>query len=209
MAEIKVLSLRDIGWALLATTGVFLVSAFITQYFGRFPPPTDPLEQLTLIATDRFGWPAQAILFPVCHVAVAILFGVIAVRLPEGLPRPLGIAAALLFGAGALLWLPISLDRLRIFREAAELIRTYDPAAPPTVFQTTGLFWPHTLAILAAIGLMGAALALGGVLPTLGWVVVGLAIIGGGAGILTIRDWPPFLSYVFLLVLAIGLWRAR
>lgn len=200
-------AVRGLGWALLAATLLFLVVAFITKYFGRFPLPTDPLEQLTLIATDPFGWPAQAILFPVCHIALTVVFGLLATRLPEGLPRWLGIAAAVLFGIGALLWLPISLDRLRVFREAPELIRLYNPASPPAVFQETGVFWPHTVAILSAIGLMGGALALAGLLPTLGWVVAGLAAIGGGAGILLMRDWPPFLSYVIVLVLAIGVLR--
>ncbi|GAB4263058.1 MAG: hypothetical protein Kow0080_01000 [Candidatus Promineifilaceae bacterium] len=152
MADNSIPSLRRTGWALLAATLLFLVAAFITKYFGRFPLPTDPLEQLTLIATDSFGWPAQAILFPLCHVAVAVVFGLLAARLPQGLPRWLGMAAALLFGIGALLWLPISLDRLRLFREAPELIRLYNPASPPVVFNDTGVFWFHTIAILAAIG---------------------------------------------------------
>lgn len=207
MDESMTLSTRGIGWALLGVVGLFLFAAFITKYFNHFPLPTDPLEQLTLIATDPFGWPAQAILFPLCHVAVTLLFWQVATRLPVGLPRWLGIGAAVLFGIGALLWLPTSLDRLRVFREAPELIRLYNPASPPPIFIDVGVFWPHTVAVLAAIGLMGGALALGGVLPTLGWVIVGLAVFGGGAGILLMRDWPPFLSYVILLVLAIGLIR--
>ena len=205
MVDDSIHSLRGTSWALLAATLVFLIAAFITKYFGHFPLPSDPLEQLTLIATDPFGWPVQAILFPVCHAALTVVFGLLAARLPEGLPRWLGIAAAVLFGIGALLWLPISGDRLRVFREAPELTRLYNPATPPVVFNDTGVFWPHTVAILAAIGLMGGALALGGVLPTLGWVIVGLAVVGGGAGVLLMRDWPPFLSYVILLVLAVGL----
>lgn len=199
-------SIRGLGWALLSSVLLLLFAASIAKFF-RYRP-SDPLEQLTLIATDPFGWPTQAILFPIAHLATTIVFGLPAAQLPAGLPRWLGIAAAVLFGIGALLWLPISLDRLRLFREAPELIRLYNPAAPPVVFNDTGIFWPHTFAILAAIGLMGAALALGGLLPTLGWVVVGLVIVGGGAGILLMRDWPPFLSYVILLVLAIGLVRS-
>jgi hypothetical protein len=87
------------------------------------------------------------------------------------------------------------------------MLRTFDPAAPPQIFGDSGVFWPHTFCVLAAVGLMGAALALGDVLPILGWWVAGLALIGGGGGILLMRDWPPFFSYVFLLVMAIGLVR--
>ncbi len=207
MVNASMLPLRGIAWALLGVTFVFLVAAFITKYFGRFPLPTDPLEQLKLIATDPVGWPAQAILFPVVHLAVTVIYGLLAVGLPTGLPRWLGIGATLLFAAGTLLWLPISLDRLRVFQAAPDLIRLYKPSAPSAIFHDMGVFWPHTLCILAAIGLMGSALAVGGVLPTVGWVVAGLAIIGGGAGILIMQDWPPFFSYVILLVMAIGLVR--
>lgn len=207
MADDPILSVRGTGWVLLAAIVVFLVAAFVAAYFRRFPLPTDPLEQLTLIATDSLGWPAQAILFPIVHLAVTVVFGLLVVHLPEGLPRWLGITATVLFGIGALLWLPISLDRLRLFREADELIRLYNPASPPALFQDTGIFWPHTAAILAAIGLMGMTLALGGVLPALGWLIAGLAVLGGGAGVLFMRDWPPFMSYTILLVMAIGLLR--
>ena len=105
--------------------------------------------------------------------------------------------------------MPISADWLRLSAQAPELIRNFNPANPPEVFRNTLVFWPHTLCILAAIGLMGGALALGSVLPRLGWVVTGLAVVGGGAGILIMRDWPPFFSYVFLLVMAIGLIRVH
>ena len=47
----------------------------------------------------------------------------------------------------------------------------------------------------------------GGVLPTLGWVIAGLGGLGLVAGPLILRDWPPFVSYIFLLVMAIGLIR--
>ena len=49
------------------------------------------------------------------------------------------------------------------------MIRTFDPGAPPPVMLNSWEFWPHTLCVLAAIALMGAALARGGVLPTLVW----------------------------------------
>ncbi len=54
------------------------------------------------------------------------------------------------------------------------------------------VFWPHTLCMLAGIGLMGAALALAGALPLLGWVVAGLAVTGALTGLFVMHDWPPF-----------------
>ncbi|MBP7964606.1 MAG: hypothetical protein KBG20_19200 [Caldilineaceae bacterium] len=198
---------RTTGIWLLTTVIIFLIGAFSAAYFRSWPLPSTPLDQLTVIANDRLGWTAQAVIFPLGFVATAAIFGFMAGRLSAALPRWLGIAATLVFVAGALLWLPISIDRLRLGAQAAEMIRTFDPASPPEVFRNSGTFWPHTLCVLAALGLMGSALALGGVLPTLGWVIAGLGGLGLVAGPLILRDWPPFVSYIFLLVMAIGLIR--
>ncbi len=70
------------------------------------------------------------------------------------------------------------------------------------------MFWPYTFAALAGVGLMGAAKALAGVLPTLGWIVARLAVAGALVGAFVMHDWPPFMSYVILLVLSIGLIRS-
>lgn len=201
-------SLRLAGFVLLATGILFMIGASAAAYFRRFPLPTDPLEQLTLIANDRIGWSAQAIIFPICFVAVAVVFGWMAMQLPAGWPRWLAVAATLASVAALLLWLPISANRLQLAAQAAERIASYDPAAPPEVFRNTGTFWPYTFAALAGIGLMGAALALAGVLPTLGWVVAGLTVAGALVGAFVMHDWPPFMSYVILLVMAIGLIRS-
>ena len=202
----QLISFRLTGIALLVTVFVFLIGAFSAAYF-RSMPPSDPRQQLTLIANDPIGWTAQAIIFPVAFLATAIIFGYIAMRLPEPWPRWLALAATLLFVAGFLLWIPISVGRLQLGAQAAELLRTFDASAPINVNIGGWSFWPQALSVLTAIGLMGAALALGGVLPTLGWWVAGLGVLGLVAAPLILRDWPPFVSYIFLLVMAIGLLR--
>lgn len=199
---------RTAGIALLAVCILFMIGASVAAYFRRFPIPTDPLEQLTLIANDRAGWTAQAVIFPVCFLAFTIIFGWIAAQLPAGSARWLAIAAALAAGAALLLWLPISADRLRLGTHAAEMIAAYDPTAPSEVFRDTGTFWPYTFCALASVALLGAALALAGVLPVLGWIVAALALVGALTGTFVMHDWPPFLSYVILMVLSIGLIRA-
>ena len=199
---------RTAGIALLAVCILFMIGASVAAYFRRFPIPTDPLEQLTLIANDRAGWTAQAVIFPVCFLAFTIIFGWMAAQLPAGSARWLAIAAALAAGAALLLWLPISADRLRLGTHAAEMIAAYDPTAPSEVFRDTGTFWPYTFCALASVALLGAALALAGVLPVLGWIVAALALVGALTGTFVMHDWPPFLSYVILMVLSIGLIRA-
>lgn len=206
-APMELPSFRSAGIALLAVSILFMIGASTAAYFRRFPLPTAPLDQLTLIANDRIGWSAQAIIFPICFLAVAIIFGWMATQLPGQWPRRLAIGATALSGAALLLWLPISIDRLQLGARAAAMIASYDPAALPEVFRNAGTFWPYTFCALAGIALMGAALALAGVLPTLGWIVAALAVLGAVAGALMMRDWPPFMSYVILLVLSIGLIR--
>ena len=114
--------------------------------------------------------------FPVVYAGTTIVFfGWMAAQLSLTWPRWLAIGATLLFAVGFLLWLPISIDRLRLASDASELIENYDPAAPPDLMAVS-TFWAHTYCVLAAIALMGAALALGSVLPTLGWIVAGIAV---------------------------------
>lgn len=199
---------RPLGIALLATAIVFMVGASSAAYFRQWPLPATPLEKLTVIANDQVGWTAQAIIFPVVYLATAVLFALIAARLPGSGPRWLAVAATLLFFAGFLCWLVISIDRLQLGAKAAELIRTYDPAAPPEVMVNfSWVFWANTLCILAALALMGTALAVAGVLPTLGWVVMGTAVASAIIGTLIWGDWPPFMSYIIVLILAVGLVR--
>lgn len=196
---------RVLGTALLVAAIVFLAGAFVADYF-RLPIPTEPLEKLQRIANDRLGWTAQAIIFPVVYLATAVIFALIAANLPN--TRGLASAAALLFAVGFLCWLPISIERLQLGARAAELLRTYDPAASPEVMVNfSWVFWANTLCILAALALMGTALALAGVLPTLGWVVMGTAVASAVIGAFIWGDWPPFMSYLIVLVLAIGLMR--
>lgn len=196
---------RSLGTALLVTVIVFMVGAFAADYF-RLPIPTEPLEKLQRIANDRTGWTAQAIIFPVAFLATAVLFALIAAKLPHS--RWLAVGAVLFLVVGFLFWLPISIGRLQLGAKAAELISTYDPTTPPEVMvNRSWLFWANTLCILAALALMGAALAMVGVLPTLGWVVMAMAVASAIIGALIWGDWPPFMSYVIVLVLAIGLMR--
>lgn len=201
-------SLRPAGVTLLVTVALFLVGAWVAAYFRQWPLPATPQEKLTLIANDRIGWTAQALIFPVCFLAVAIIFGRIAPRLPGGWPRKLAVAATVASMAALLLWLPITVNRLYLGAQAAALLAGTDPNASLPVLVNADTFWAYTVAALAGIGLMGAALALAGALPVLGWVAAGLCAAGALAAAFVLHDWPPFMSYLILLILAIGLTRS-
>lgn len=197
--------LRPAGVALLLTVALFMVGAWAAAYFRQWPLPATPQEKLSLIANDRIGWTVQAIIFPVCFLAVAIIFGWIAQQLPGGWPRRLAVAATIASVAALLLWLPITMNRLHLGDQAATLLAGHDGNAPLPVLINADTFWAYTVAALAGIALMGAALALAGVLPMLGWVVVGLCVSGALTAAFVLHDWPPFVSYLILLILAIGL----
>jgi hypothetical protein len=110
-----------------------------------------------------------------------------------------------LFVAGFLFWLPLSINRIHYWPKAVELLQNYDPDHPVDVNFGGSTFWQHTVSILLAIALMSGALALSSILPILGWIVSGLAVVGLLVGTLLWHDWPPFLNYLLLLALAIGL----
>lgn len=199
---------RVAGVAMLAGTLLMLIGAFSTAYFRRMPP-TDPLEQLQVIAGDAVGWTAQAIVFPVAMAVVAVSFGLTAMQLPGSPARWLAIAATTLSAVACLLWIPISVARLQLLDAAPALIASFDANSPPRVMiGNQGLFWLYTALTLASISLLGVALALGGVLPRMGWIVAGLAALClVVVAPLVLRDWPPFMSYLLTLALAVALLR--
>ncbi|MCA9875962.1 MAG: hypothetical protein KC441_19955 [Anaerolineales bacterium] len=196
--------MRTLGIELLVLVIIFMIGAGVAAYFRKFPHDS-PREQLQLIANDRWGWTAQAIIFPVVFAATAVLFLIMARQLPAGWPRWLGLVAAGLFALGFLLWMPISIRRMRYWSRAVTLLENYDSELPVDVNIGGRTFWPHTVSVLLAIAFMGSALAVGGTLPILGWIVGILAMGGLLVGTLLWHDWPPFINYLLLLILAIGL----
>jgi hypothetical protein len=135
---------------------------------------------------------------------MTIIFGVISNRIGNGSVYWLAIVATFLSGAACLLWLPISINRLYLGSQAADFISNYDPSSPlPTVINFN-TFWLYTFCALGGIGLMGVALATGSILPKAGWTVAILTLVGMLVAVFW-EDWPPFMSYIILLVLAIGL----
>ncbi len=196
--------MHTLGIILLMLVILFMIGAGAAAYFRTWPH-SGPEEQLRLIATDRLGWTAQAVIFPLVFVATALLFFALAQRLPAGGPRWLGWGATVLLAASALLWLPISINRIRFWATAVALLAQWEADRPVEVNFGLQTFWAHTSAILLAITLMGAALAWSQFLPITGWLLAGLALASLFTAHLVWHDWPPFLNYLLLLLLAIAL----
>ena len=196
--------MRLFGITLLVIVIIFMIGAFAAAYFRKFPH-SSPQESLRLIVNDRTGWMAQAIIFPLMFGGTAVLFLLLALQLSGGTSRWLGLIAAVLFTAGFFFWLPLSIGRINYWPKAVELLQNYNPNHPVDVNFGGSTFWQHTVSVLLAIALMSAALALGSILPILGWIVAALAVAGLLVSTLFWHDWPPFFNYLLLLVLAIGL----
>ncbi len=203
-------SLRLVGVVMGIGSLLFTVAAFTTAYFRRIPP-TDPLEQLLVIAGDPVGWTAQAILFPIAMAIIAASFALAAAALPATPAKTVAILAAVLSAIACLVWIPISISRLQLLGAAPALIASFDASSPPQVMSgDRGWFWAYTIVTLVSMILIGAALALGGALPRLGWIVAGLAALSLlVVAPFVMRDWPPFMSYLFTLAMAIGLLRSH
>ena len=199
--------LRYAGQVLCGGAVVFMIGAFSAAYF-RGQPPADTLEKLRLIAGDPIGWTAQAILFPIAMAIVAGAFGLIAARMTPRQAQRIAIASAALSVVACLLWLPISVMRLQLGSASAGMLQTFDARTTQIALQSF-TFWPYTAATLLSLALMGAALALGGVLRRLGRVVAALAALCLCVVAPLWGDWPPFFSYLFTLALSIGLIRSR
>lgn len=193
------------GTLLTAGSATVLVGAGLPR--SRVFTSSTRREQLQHIAARKWGWTAQAYLFPVGFGAVAAGLAV-AAAMPElsGHPaRRLARMAAQNGAAAAILWVPISRERLRTGENVDLLLARADtePDAP-----TSPTFWPYTTSAVGAAGLLGAAFAWSGVARRAG------AAVAAGAGIALgvmprIGDWPPFATYLLTLPLGIALLRRQ
>lgn len=194
---------RTVAGALLTGGSLLVLVAAGLPDWRVFTSP-DRHAQLEAVAARRWGWTAQAVLFPTA-------FGLVGAGLASAAPlrqlrrrrraRLLARLAALLGGASALLWVPISVERLRTGARVDELL-----ARPPEELSAprSPTFWPYTACAVGATGCLGAALAWSGISRRTGTTVAALA---GGALVTMplLGDWPPFATYLMVLPLGIAL----
>jgi hypothetical protein len=169
----------------------------------------DPLEKLQGIARKKSGWAGQAVLFPVAFAIVTSGFGLLAGVL-RGPARWCAIVAT---GAGALstlLWLPLTIGRLRLGDEVDEKIQTYQPGTEADLAGGFGwAFWPYTCAALASVASGALALRVSGIGRATGTGVFLFSVIAPATVISRWRDWPPFASYLLAGILGIKLLLGR
>lgn len=193
------------GTLLTAGSATVLVAAGLPRF--RVFTSSTRRQQLEHIAARKWGWTAQAYLFPIGFGTVAAGVAV-ASAMPEMRAHParrLTRMAVQNGAAAALLWIPISRERLRTGENVDLLLAAADSELEPPASPT---FWPYTTSAVGATGLLGAALAWTGVARRTGAAVAAGAAIALGA-MPRIGDWPPFATYLLTLPLGISLLRRR
>jgi hypothetical protein len=161
----------------------------------------DPRVKLEVIASRPKAWTGHAFGFPAAFALTALGYGLLSAGIEERRSRRLALAATGLGFASALLWLPISVNRLRLASRANSLL---EEGSTETVDIGSWTFWPYTVAHLGSILAMRSALALSGLNRRLGQAVAGAAGLGL-LGLPVLRDWPPFVSGLMTTVMGVGI----
>ena len=181
--------------------GILLIGCIIQLTAASLVDPKvflspDPLVKLQGIARKKTGWAGQAVLFPVAFAIVTSGFGLLA-RLLRGPARWWAIVATGMSALSTLLWLPLTIGRLRLRDEVDQRIQTYQPGTEVDLAGGFGrAFWPYTWAALTSIASGALALRVSGLGRRTGAGVFLCSVILPATVVSRWRDWPPFASYL-------------
>jgi hypothetical protein len=192
-----------VGAILLIGCGIQLAAASLVDPKVFMSP--DPLVKLQGIARKKTGWAGQAVLFPVAFAIVTSGFGLLA-RLLRGPSRTLATVATGMSALSTLLWLPLTIGRLRLRNEVDEMIQTYQPGMEVDLAGGFGwAFWPYTWAALTSIASGALALRVSGLGRKTGIGVFLFSMLVPATVIPRWRDWPPFASYLLAGIMGLEL----
>jgi len=166
-------------------------------------------EHLALVAAHRFAWSMANVGFTTATVLTASGLLVLAgsVEVAEG-PRAVLLAGAVAYAIGGSLWCAVLAIRNRTTPALAQMVadgtRT-EPAETLLGNAMGGLFSTFMLASAAALVVIGATLALGGVVAApVGWVAT-LIAAGAFGRFITSGDVIPAVIYGPTLLVGIAL----
>jgi len=174
---------------------LFIIAAFTPISMQVFPQ-SDPNKRIGFIKNNRRGWLIANILFgtgALLAAAGAALFDLSALELSDQLVVRVsfGLSAVTIL-IGVVLWLNLTIKRVRL--------------TPEEVFGANSSsqwgFPVYSLLTQAALILLGYGLAQTGYPAWLGWGLTGLSLLLT-AGFLILKDMPPFVYYVLLLIAGI------
>jgi len=174
---------------LVAGSALFQIGAFLPV--SRFYV-SSVQERVAIMQDQPVQWKLHLAFMGLGAVVAAVGLGLLVMRLPGGTPSMIGIVTFALVLAGTVLWV----WHLRM--------RIADPTGFATGNNPMWHFAIYTVSMQAVLLLLAAAFHHAG-LPN--W----MALVLAGGALLTIlalvlfRDVPPFLHYLWLLAIGIGL----
>ena len=181
---------RMVALVLMTGSFLFLVAAFMP--YSRVFAENDPTSRLAILNRLRTQWRFGQILFGLGSLITVLGLSLLVLRYRESVPGRMAWIALLLLFSGALLWSWHCVERM-ISPEGF-----VNGTLTPYLFMIYSVFTLSGL-ILYGVFLLGTELS-----GWTGWMFI------VGMGILTVllilfKDMPPFVYYVFTLVLAINL----
>jgi hypothetical protein len=173
----------------VAGSALFQLGAFLPV--SRFYV-SNVQERMAIMQDQPVQWMLHLAGMGLGAVIAAVGLGLLVLRLPRGMPSTLGLLTVVLVMAGTALWV----WHLQL--------RVADPAGFASGANPMWHFAVYTVSMQAGLLLLAAAFHHVG-LPN--WMVL---VLAGGAlltvlALVLFRDVPPFLHYVWLLAVGIGL----
>jgi hypothetical protein len=185
--------LKPSAIVMIAGSILFLIAAFspISRIFGE----PDAMRRLEMIMNARTQWTVAQFFFVAGALVMPISIGMFGHQF-SGTPL-----AAYLYGIMGLLLIGALFWSWHVY------LRTVDPALFTSGALPAWLFVTYTLLTMVGLALFGWVLLQTGLPPWTGWMMIGsmvaLLVLAAAFG-----DMPPFVYYVFTLIVGIVMLRS-
>ena len=186
----ELLHVKSTGYVLLTGSLIFLIAAFL-PYSRVFAEP-DPVVRLEILNRHGALWKLGQVLFASGAVITVAGLAFLYFRYRESLPGTWALISIVLLLAGSLLWSWHCAERL------------ISPERFVNGTLTPGLFMIYSILTQAGLIVFGILLLGTGLSNWTGWMlIVGTALLS--ILMIIFKDMPPFVYYIFTLILAIKL----
>lgn len=186
----EMLSNKPVGLVLLTGSVFFLVAAFLP--YSRVFAENDPASRLTILNQLRTQWSIGQILFALGSLITVLGLTLLFMRYRGSVPGRMAWIGIMLLLAGMLLWSWHCIERM------------VSPEGFVNGTLTPYLFILYTILTLSGMILYGIFLLGTDLSGWIGWMlIVGMGVLS--VLLILFKDMPPFVYYVFTLVLAIKL----
>ena len=175
---------------ILAGAILFIISAFL-PYTRMFIEP-DADKKLEIIKSSLIQWNLGTVTFAISSLLCALGVAMVALKIQNRLPANLAWVAVVLLVIGALLWSWHCVERLR------------SPEGFVYGNNTPHLFTVYSILTTAGMFLLGLSLLWTLIPAWVSWtLMIGMVLVA--IAWLVFKDVPPFVYYLFFLVLGIKL----